>query len=365
MSLQLHIAADSPLPVVRFEGALNRETIPMAYKALGTLLSEGGPAVFDLGGLREFDSAATAFIGHCFLRMGSGPQGLRLKNIPNEVAHSLEISSWDYTVDTPLAVEPQAPFVESVGAEAAAVGQQVFYFSYLLSELFFAAVIAPFRGRLPRFGQVLEQLSRLGAGSAPIVLLVALLVGLTTALQAAYQLRQFGANIYIADLVGISMMRELGPLMAAILVAGRSGAAITAEIGTMKVNEEIDALTLLGLSPIEYLGVPRVLAATLAQPLLGVGGAITGIIGGFIIAFTVLDLNSAAYYNQTLTAVFLTDLVFCLYKSVAFGWIIVVVGLYYGFRVDGGAEGVGRATTNSVVMSIFLIILADCAFSFI
>ncbi|MCU0662026.1 MAG: MlaE family lipid ABC transporter permease subunit [Myxococcota bacterium] len=365
MSLRLHMAKEGSMPVVRFEGALNRHTVPQAYKTVGTLLSGKGPAVFDLSGVQDFDSAAAAFLGHCFMRLGSGPQGLHLANLPSAVAHSLEGAAWDYRVDTPLVVEPQSPFVESVGSEAAAFGQQVYYFVFLLSELFFAAVIAPFRGRLPRLGPFLEQLSRIGAGSAPIVLLVALLVGLTTALQAAYQLRQFGANIYIADLVGISMMRELGPLMAAILVAGRSGAAITAEIGTMKVNEELDALRLLGLSPIEYLGVPRVLAASVTQPLLGVAGAITGIAGGFIIALTVLDLNYSAYYNESLTAVFVADVAYCLYKSAVFGWIIVVVGLYYGFRVEGGAEGVGRATTNSVVMSIFLIIIADCAFSFI
>jgi phospholipid/cholesterol/gamma-HCH transport system permease protein len=153
--------------------------------------------------------------------------------------------------------------------------------------------------------------------------------------------------------------------MAAILVAGRSGAAITAEVGTMKVNEEIDALTLLGINPIEYLGVPRLYAATITQPLLGVSAAVVGIAGGFVIALTVLDINLTAYFAETLTAVFTADLLFNIYKSVVFGWIIVAVGLFYGLQVDGGAEGVGRATTNSVVTSIFLIIVADCAFSFI
>lgn len=365
MSLQIHIADEGPIQVAHFSGVLSRSTVPVAFKSLAPLLARGGPAVFDFGDLHEFDSSAAAFVGHCFLRLGSGPQGLTLKSVPPAVAHSLEVASWDYTSDGPLAVEPLVPFVEAVGAEAVTMGRQIYFFFYLVSELWFAAVIAPFRGRLPRFKALVEQISRLGAGSAPIVLLVALLVGLTTALQSAYQLRQFGANIYIADLVGISMMRELGPLMAAILVAGRCGAAITAEIGTMKVNEEIDALTLLGLSPIEYLGVPRVWAVTVTQPLLGVASAMTGIVGGFIIAVTVLDLNFAAYYHESLTAVFLADLAFNFYKSVVFGWIIVVVGLFYGFKVEGGAEGVGRATTNSVVMAIFLIIVADCVFSFV
>jgi phospholipid/cholesterol/gamma-HCH transport system permease protein len=226
-------------------------------------------------------------------------------------------------------------------------------------------VVMPFKGVMPKGKMFVEQMSRIGAGSAPIVLLVSFLVGLTTALQASYQLRQFGANIYVADLVGISMMRELGPLMAAILVAGRSGAAITAEIGTMQVNEEIDALKLIGINPLQYLAVPRFYAVTLTQPMLGVMGAMIGIFGGFLIGLFSLDISGNAFLSELLSAIFMDDLIFNMYKSVIFGWIIVVVGVYYGMRVSGGAEGVGRATTHSVVTSIFFIIVADCVFSFI
>jgi phospholipid/cholesterol/gamma-HCH transport system permease protein len=281
------------------------------------------------------------------------------------VARRLELTGWDVDGSTALTERSTARLTESVGGAAFDLGGTIHYFLFLMSEISYHAVVAPFRGRKPRVGLFVEQLSRLGAGSAPIVLLVSVLVGLTTALQAAYQLRQFGANIYIADLVSISMLRELGPLMAAILVAGRSGAAITAEIGTMRVNEEVDALTLLGVNPIEYLGVPRVYAATITQPLLGVLAALVGIAGGFVVALTVLGINGAAYFNETLTAVFASDLLFNVAKSCVFGWIIVVVGLFYGLRVSGGAEGVGRATTRSVVTSIFLIIVADCVFSFV
>jgi phospholipid/cholesterol/gamma-HCH transport system permease protein len=223
----------------------------------------------------------------------------------------------------------------------------------------------PFKGVMPKGKLFVEQMSRIGAGSAPIVLLVSFLVGLTTALQASYQLRQFGANIYVADLVGISMMRELGPLMAAILVAGRSGAAITAEIGTMQVNEEIDALKLIGINPLQYLAVPRFYAVTLTQPMLGVMGAMIGIFGGFLIGLFSLDISGNAFLSELLSAIFMDDLIFNVYKSVVFGWIIVVVGVYYGMRVSGGAEGVGRATTQSVVTSIFFIIVVDCVFSFV
>jgi phospholipid/cholesterol/gamma-HCH transport system permease protein len=243
--------------------------------------------------------------------------------------------------------------------------ESIVYYLYLVSETCYHAVVSPFRGERPRIRIFFEQMSRLGAGSAPIVWLVALLVGLTTAYQAAYELRRFGANIYIADLVSISMMTELGPLMAAILVAGRSGAAITAEIGTMQVNEEVDALRLIGIRPIQYLVVPRVLSVMIAQSFLGITAAIVGMFGGFIIAISALELSPMAFLNQSIEALVLMDVVNNITKSAIFGFIIVTVGSFYGLRVSGGAEGVGRSTTNSVVTSIFLIIVADCVYSLI
>jgi phospholipid/cholesterol/gamma-HCH transport system permease protein len=318
-----------------------------------------------MSGVDEIDSAGVALLGHCLRQRAAGAGRMSLHAVPEAVASRLDMTGWNIDGPTALYERPRAHLAESVGGAAVDVAGTIHYFLYLMSEIFYHAIVAPFRGHKPRVGLFVEQMSRIGAGSAPIVLLVSVLVGLTTALQAAYQLRQFGANIYIADLVSISMLRELGPLMAAILVAGRSGAAITAEIGTMRVNEEVDALTLLGVNPIEYLGVPRVYAATITQPLLGVLAALVGIAGGFVVALTVLGINGTAYFNETLTAVFAGDLVFNVVKSAVFGWIIVVVGLFYGFRVAGGAEGVGRATTRSVVASIFLIIVADCIFSFV
>jgi len=339
-------------------------TVARAFTGLKPFL-RGGALELDLSGVAEIDSAGVAFIGHCFRELGVGAGACSLVAVPPDVARNLDLAGWNYSGSTALHTRERVSLPEAVGTDAHGLYRHVFYFLFLVSEIFYHAVVLPFRGRRPRGALFVEQLSRIGAGSAPIVLLVSVLVGLTTALQAAYQLRQFGANIYIADLVSISMLRELGPLMAAILVAGRSGAAITAEVGTMKVNEEIDALTLLGINPIEYLGVPRLYAATITQPLLGVSAAVVGIAGGFVIALTVLDINLTAYFAETLTAVFTADLLFNIYKSVVFGWIIVAVGLFYGLQVDGGAEGVGRATTSSVVTSIFLIIVADCAFSFI
>jgi len=364
-NFDIQIAAEGPVTKVRLRGSLTRFTVADAFSGLKPVLGHGTALEIDMSGVDEIDSAGVALLGLCASRRGAGAGRLSLYAVPEAVASRLDTAGWSIDGPTVLYEQRKSRITETVGSAAVDAGGDVHYFLFLMSELFYHAVVAPFRGRKPRVGLFVEQMSRIGAGSAPIVLLVSVLVGLTTALQAAYQLRTFGANIYIADLVSISMMRELGPLMAAILVAGRSGAAITAEIATMRVNEEIDALQLLGVNPIEYLGVPRVYAAAITQPLLGVIAAIVGICGGFVVALTVLDINGSAYFNETLTAVFTGDLLFNVAKSVVFGWIIVVVGVFYGMKVSGGAEGVGRATTRSVVMSIFLIIVADCAFSFV
>ena len=362
-NIDIQLVAEAPVARVRLQGSLTRFTVAEALSGLKPMLGRAAALEVDMSGVDEIDSAGMALLGHCVRQRGAGRT--RLLAVPERVSGRLSMAGWNVEGPTALYERPRAHLAESVGGAAADAGGNVHYFLFLMSELFYHAVVAPFRGRKPRLGLFVEQMSRIGAGSAPIVLLVSMLVGLTTALQAAYQLRTFGANIYIADLVSISMLRELGPLMAAILVAGRSGAAITAEIATMRVNEEVDALQLLGVNPIEYLGVPRVYAVAITQPLLGVLAALVGIAGGFVVALTVLGINGVAYFNETLTAVFTGDLVFNVVKSAAFGWIIVVVGLFHGLRVSGGAEGVGRATTRSVVMSIFLIIVADCAFSFV
>jgi phospholipid/cholesterol/gamma-HCH transport system permease protein len=355
----------SAAPVlVKLTGSLDRFTVPGVYRKIKPYCDRGQNVALDVREISRIDSAGVALIAHGLRKVRTGGGGFRLRTINPAVSDALRLAGWNVDAPERFYEEDTSGFVESVGAEASVFGEFFYQLAYLLSEVFYNGLVRPFAGQKPRFRILFEQLARLGAGSAPIVLLVAVLVGLTTAFQGAEQLNRFGANIYIANLVGISMMRELGPLMAAILVAGRSGAAITAEIGTMKVNEEIDALKLLGINPIQYLAVPRFYAITIAQPLLGVISALAGIMGGWVIAVTYLGLNSSSFMNQLLLAMGTNDLVFNLVKSMVFGWLIVIVGVHYGFQVSGGAAGVGRATTNSVVVAIVMIIFADCLFSF-
>ncbi|MFH1530000.1 MAG: MlaE family lipid ABC transporter permease subunit [Pseudomonadota bacterium] len=220
--------------------------------------------------------------------------------------------------------------------------------------------------RRPRTGNwrdVAPIMTRTGADAVPIVALITFLIGFVMAFQAAVQLKQFGANIYVADLVALSITRELGPLMTAIIVCGRSGAAFAAELGTMKVSEEIDALRTMGIGPLRFLVFPRVLSLFLVVPVLALLGDLVGILGGLLVGVVNLDLTIIAYANQTRRALDLWDIYQGLIKAGVFGLTIGLISCYHGLATTGGAEGVGRRTTSSVVTSLFALILIDAAFT--
>jgi phospholipid/cholesterol/gamma-HCH transport system permease protein len=212
-----------------------------------------------------------------------------------------------------------------------------------------------------KWDRTVEQMALIGARGTPIVVFISFLVGVVLALNGATQLRQFGAAIYIANLVAISMAREMAPLVTAVIVAGRSGSAIAAEIGTMVVSEEIDAMRTMALSPVRFLVVPRIVALVCMMPLLTVLSNAAGIIGGYVIGVGALGLPGPGYVTQTIQALFIEDVLSGLVKSVVFALIIGFVGVYRGFAVRGGPAGVGLATTSAVVTSIFLCIVATAA----
>ncbi len=204
-----------------------------------------------------------------------------------------------------------------------------------------------------------------GVRALPIVVLISTLVGLILAFVGAVQLRMFGAQIYVADLVGIGIVREMGAIMAGIIMAGRTGAAYAAHIGTMEVNEEIDALKTLGISPVEFLVLPRVLALSLMMPLLCIYADIMGVFGGMIVGTMMLDLDPMEYYNQTLEAVSLNDLWIGLFMSVVFGVLIALSGCYRGLKCKRSALAVGQAATSAVVTGIVSIVVATAVITVI
>jgi phospholipid/cholesterol/gamma-HCH transport system permease protein len=221
-------------------------------------------------------------------------------------------------------------------------------------------MLRPLRIRWPL---VIKELQNAGVNALPIVGLLSFLIGIVIAYQGGVVLRDYGANIYVADIVGLSMVRELAPLITAIIVAGRTGSAYTAQIGTMMVTEEVDALRSIGVAPLEMLVVPKLIALVIALPLLTVFADVMGLFGGMIMSAGMLDMNSTTFINRLAEALSLDSYLSGIGKAPVFATIIATVGCFQGFRVFGSAESVGRQTTISVVQSIFLVIIVDAVFS--
>jgi phospholipid/cholesterol/gamma-HCH transport system permease protein len=226
-----------------------------------------------------------------------------------------------------------------------------------------AIFIEPFRGRKLHLGRALHQAMAVGVEALPIVSLISFFIGVIFALQSAYELRKLGGLQFVADAVAIAITRELGPLMTAIMVIGRSGSSFAAEIGTMKVNEEIDALETMALEPVGFLVAPKFLAMILMLPCLTTWADFMGVVGGGTFGVAKAGFTWASYFHRTLDALVLRDITTGLIKSVMFGVVITAVGCTEGFSTGLGSEQVGRSTTSAVVKSIFMVILVDLIFT--
>src|SRR6516162_2668981 len=223
--------------------------------------------------------------------------------------------------------------------------------------------VGPFRGKPLRLPRAVSQAMQVGVRALPILSLITFFIGLILALQAAYELRRFGAISFVASAVAISMTRELGPLITAVIVIGRSGSAFAAELGTMKVSEEIDALETMAINPVGFLVAPKFVAMILMLPCLTIWANFMGILGGSLFGVAQADFTFWRYLVASVDALFLQDVITGLVKSVMFGGSITAVGCLEGLKTSGGAEQVGRSTTRAVVMSIFLVILVDLIFT--
>jgi phospholipid/cholesterol/gamma-HCH transport system permease protein len=239
-----------------------------------------------------------------------------------------------------------------VGALASLGGRAAYY-----------TFVGPFQGKPLRLQRAVSQAMDVGVRALPILSLITFFIGLILALQAAYELRRFGAMNYVATAVAISMSRELGPLITAIVVIGRSGSAFAAEIGTMKVTEEIDALETMAISPIRFLVTPKFLAMIVMLPCLTIWANAMGIMGGSLFGVAQADFTFVRYIQASLDSLLLRDIMTGLVKSVMFGITITAVGCQEGLATGAGAEQVGRSTTRAVVMSIFLVVLVDLVFT--
>jgi len=349
--------------VLRFTGELRFRQCFRSWSQVEQLAHQPASRVdLDLSAVEHLDGAATALLLE--LR-----DQLERSGVSSDVlgAHGPVLAMLDLYgthAPRPSTREPPQPIgiLDQIGRETLSMLGESKGLDFI-GDTVVAGVQAWRRPRLVNWGDLPRLMERAGADGLPIVLMINFLVGLVTAFQAAIQLKQFGANIFVADLVGLSITRELAPLMTAIIVAGRSGAAFSAEIGTMRVSEEIDALRTLGLDPFHFLVFPRVLTLMVVLPLLTILADLIGIAGGMLVAMLSLDLTANAYLVETQKAVELWDVSSGCIKTVAFGLNIALIACQRGLSTRGGAEGVGRATTSAVVTSLFAIVVVDAMFT--
>jgi len=342
------------------EGSLNAATVPALLEEVNSLLKHQNPNTIDLSGVTVLDSAGVAFLDEINIRLAA--KGILLyQGVGDEIQEVMEtFSSLKVKVPAP---ERKMGFFEQIGDSIVVAWNNFYNVMLLASEVFYWGLIGIFSRKGQRKGSFTIQCSLLGTQALPILSLLSFIVGFILSLQASVQLANFGANVFIADLMAFSMVREIAPLITAIIVAGRSGSAIASEIATMQVTEEIDALKVMALSPVRYVVVPKFLAITVVMPILVMFSILVSEIGGGIIAIDYLDLSVYTFVQRSINVLTIKDIVTSFGKSIIFAWTIVVIGAYCGFQVKGGAEGVGKATTSSVVASIFAVIIWDAIFS--
>ncbi len=317
--------------------------------------------VLDFSRTRAGNSAGVAFFKAVELYCEQNGVELSQNAVPQVLEQLLRLAKSDAGGSAPSRT-PLSPIVQ-IGAFAWDVVEEVHDFIGFVGLFLVRSVKSFLYIRRFRWKEMAYYLQLCGADAMPILALLSFLIGLVIAFQAAVQLRQFGANIYVADLVSLSIVRELGPLLTGVILAGRSGSAFAAEIGTMKVNEEVDALTVMGFDVVGFLALPKIYALVLAGPLLTLFADVMGIIGGIVVGIAGLDLTLRSFMQEAYMILTMPDLISGLMKSIVFALLIALIGCFRGLQTEKGADSVGRQTTSAVVSSLFLIILADAVFT--
>ncbi|MEA1887681.1 MAG: MlaE family lipid ABC transporter permease subunit [Bacteroidota bacterium] len=312
----------------------------------------------DLDQVTLIDSAGVTAI--YYLRDGMAEKGIKveIRGGQEDIKRKLELFSQDDKAAE--GTSSRTGFFEGLGASTAYVYNEIITtFFQLAADITYWSVTDLFHRQTRRKGEFANQAVLIGVNAVLIVGAMSFIIGLVLALQSAAQLRSFGANIYIVDLTVIAMMSEMGPLITAIMVAGRSGSSIAAEIATMKVTNEIDALRTMGLNPVRFIIVPKMHGALITLPFLTIIADVLGIAGGMVIAVNSLGISPMVFINRMEEAFYMKDILFGVIKSLVFAYLIVITGSYFGFKVKQGADVVGKVTTQAVVVAISLVIIAD------
>ncbi|XKL81595.1 MlaE family lipid ABC transporter permease subunit [Aeromonas media] len=341
--------------------ALGMGRLTSELDALAALAGESW--VIDASGIEALDTAGAWILQTLLRRLRDGAAGVELRQLRPEFARLFDALAQEATPGpAPIPSHPLSR-LESLGQGTATLLAQGCALLAFIGECTFALggwLAHPTR---IRWRPILYNIRSAGVDALPIVGLLSFLLGIVVAYQGAAQLRLYGANIFVVDLVALSMLREFAPLITAIIVAGRSGSAYAAQIGTMAVTEEIDAMRTIGIAPLDMLVLPKALALLIALPLLTLFADLFGVLGGMLMAHIQLDVGTAEFLDRFIKTVSVTDLLIGIGKAPVFAAIIVTVGCFQGFQTKGGADSVGRQTTRSVVHSIFMVIVADALFS--
>ena len=347
---------------IHFQDRLDVSNAALLIKEFNVLLRTHKPdnLVIDLERLNYLDDYGVSVLVELKKIMGNRRGNFSLTNISEKIEEILSMHRFNVLGQQSTSERKVSPnFFTHLGNATINLGSEMGFILTFLGDTCFSFLRFLRHPGSLRLNDTIENMKRVGLDALPIVGLISFLLGLIMAFMSSVQLQQFGANIYVASLVGISMTRELGPIMTAIIVAGRSGSSFAAEIGTMKISEEVDALSTMGINPNLFLVLPRVIAACLVVPILTLFSDLFAIAGGLLVGVTMLDLTISGYTNQTINTLTLFDVFWGVFKSGIFALLISWTGCLKGFQVKGGAAGVGKATTSAVVSSIFLIVLSD------
>ena len=360
---QLHVArGPSDAVLLRLSGRWTLDArLPLAGAVLDDAQSDGrfSRVAFDAGGVEAWDSGLVIFLRAIAAEAQRRGLDADLSPLPEGIRRLLALAAAVPERKDTSAGGRRPFFLARVGTSTLDGVREARALLAFLGEAFLSVVrLVVGKARFQR-SELLLTLQQVGAQALPIVSLISFLVGIILAYVGALQLRQFGAQVYVADLVGIAMTREMGAMMAAIIMAGRTGAAFAAQLGTMQVNEEIDALQTLGIPAMEFLVLPRMLALALMMPLLGVYADLLGILGGAVVGLGTLDLGAAEYYYRTINAIGIDDFVAGVMKASVFGVLVAIAGCLRGMQCGRSSAAVGAAATSAVVTGIVLIIVSD------
>jgi phospholipid/cholesterol/gamma-HCH transport system permease protein len=350
------------------QGRIGLNDFGLLLSEIKTLFVESNPTKLsvDFSHVEYFDSSGALFLVQLEDEAVSRSVPFALINVSVQQKQILSLVDREALRAPSLAPrERSLNVVEELGNVTMDILRDIYEVILFWGELVYEVVYSIRHPGKIRWNDVVSSMKKVGVDGLPIVALISFLLGLIMAFMSALQLKQFGANIYVASLVAVAMVRELGPIITAIIVAGRSGSAFAAEIGTMRVNEEVDALITMGFNPTRFLAIPKLFASMFVVPILTGFSSIFAIAGGLIVGVLGLDLTFYTYVKETMNALDMFDIISGLIKSVVFAAFIAAIGCQRGFKVRGGAEAVGNATTSAVVSAIFLIIVIDSTFAII